>query len=147
MLVEHHSFRNLHVLVIKRHGYKRVKASFADLTRVTSLTRSQGCELFSPKQENGQKLKVNSNFLSTVNDLKNVVWAFGSINNIIIEQCPSCLLNLVNFQLRKLFFWCNWRYSALPCLYYYFYSMKILFCFYDKYSYSVYCWLSASARN
>ena len=49
------------------------------------------------KQENWQKWKVNSNFLSTVNDLKNV-WHLRSIKDIIIEQCPSCLLNLVKFQ-------------------------------------------------
>ena len=62
---------------------KRVKAFFEDRARVTSLTGSQGCELYSPKQENGQKFKVNSNFLSTVNGLKNFVWPFGSIHHII----------------------------------------------------------------
>ena len=58
-------------------------------------TGRQGCRLFSPKQGNGQDWKVYSNFLSTVNDLKNFNWSFGSINDIVIEQSPSCLLNLV----------------------------------------------------
>ena len=95
----------------------------------------QGCQLFSPKQENGQKWKVHSNFLSTVNDLKNFVWPFGSINDIIIEQCPSCLLNLVKFQLQKRFF--DVTEGILPyhvSLINFMNSVKILFCFYNKVS-------------
>ena len=99
-LLEHHAFRNLHILIIKRHGYKRVKSFFADRMRVTSLTGSQGCELFSPKQENGQNWKVNSIFFfSTLNELKNFNPSFGNISKVSFVKvfCLTMSLLLILF--------------------------------------------------